>query len=177
MSFAISITSPDTTDATNHSTDGASASEPIMFRNVDIVSPLLSSTWNQSLNCSWELSRSKYVLHTEKMKRKEHQQLDFKKQKVLKANPTIKFFGKSTQLIKICTTLRWQWSIQDKVLCRKLATKRVEDDEDKQSACSEVLVRQISQLPNARSGDSLQLMKSVASASCCKYSCNLLQNS
>jgi hypothetical protein len=37
MSFAISITSPDTTDA-------GSASEPIMLRNVDMVSPLLSST-------------------------------------------------------------------------------------------------------------------------------------
>jgi len=54
MSFAISITSPDTTDATDHHTDGGSASdhrtdggsasEPIMLRNVDIVSPLLSST-------------------------------------------------------------------------------------------------------------------------------------
>jgi hypothetical protein len=50
-------------------------------------------------------------------------------------------------------------NIQNKVLCRKLATKRVEDDEDKQSVCSQVLVRQISQLPNATSGDSLQLMK------------------
>jgi hypothetical protein len=43
MSFAISITSPDTTHA-DHCTDGGSASEPIMLRNVDIVSPLLSST-------------------------------------------------------------------------------------------------------------------------------------
>jgi hypothetical protein len=45
MSFAITITSPDTTDATDHGTDGGSAFEPIMLRNVDIVlSPLLSST-------------------------------------------------------------------------------------------------------------------------------------
>jgi len=131
------------------------------------------SPWNalaswvvQSMSCTQK-----------KWKEKNINNRTFKKQRVSKANPTIKFFGKSTQLIKICTTLRWQSSIQDKVLCRKLATKRVEDDEDKQSACSEVLVRQISQLPNARSGDSLQLMKSVASASCCKYSCNLLQNS
>jgi hypothetical protein len=127
----------------------------------------------QSMSCTQKKWKEKNINNwTLKNKRywKPTQQLDFKKQKVLKANPT-------TQLIKICTTLRWQWSIQDKVLCRKLATKRVEDDEDKQSACSEVLVRQISQLPNARSGDSLQLMKSVASASCCKYSCNLLQNS
>jgi hypothetical protein len=43
MSFAISITSPDTTDA-DHCTDGGSASEPIMLLTVDIVSPLLSST-------------------------------------------------------------------------------------------------------------------------------------
>jgi hypothetical protein len=41
MSFAISITSPDTTNA---ATEGGSASEPIMLRNVDIMSPLLSST-------------------------------------------------------------------------------------------------------------------------------------
>jgi hypothetical protein len=41
MSFAISITSPDTTDA---ATAGGSASEPIMLSNVDIVSPLLSLT-------------------------------------------------------------------------------------------------------------------------------------
>jgi hypothetical protein len=40
MSFAISITSPDTTDAAS---DGGSASKPIMLlRNVDIVSPLFS---------------------------------------------------------------------------------------------------------------------------------------
>jgi hypothetical protein len=91
MSFAISITSPDTTDAADHCTDGGSASEPIMLRNVDIVSPLFSLTWNRSLNCSWELSCSKYVLHTDKMKRTEHQQLDFQKQRVSKANPTIKF--------------------------------------------------------------------------------------
>jgi len=38
-------------------------------------------------------------------------------------------------------------------------------------------LRQISQLANAASGDSLQLMKSVASASCCIYSSNLQQNS
>jgi hypothetical protein len=38
----------------------------------------------------------------------------------------------------------WQLSIQNKVLCRKLATKRVEDEGDKQSAWSQVLVRQIS---------------------------------
>jgi len=177
MSFAISITSPDTTDAADHSTNGGSASEPIMLRNVDIMSPLLSWTWNQSLNCSWELSGSKYVLHTEKMKRTEHQQSDFQKQRVSKANPTIKFFGKSSQLIKICTTLRWQLSIQDKVLCRELATKRVEDDGDKQSSCSQVLMRQMSQLANATSGDSVQLMKSVASASCCIYFSNLRQNS
>jgi hypothetical protein len=60
-----------------------------MLRNVDMVSLLLSLTENQSLNCSWELSRSKYVLHPEKMKRKEHQQSDFQKQRVSKANPTI----------------------------------------------------------------------------------------
>jgi hypothetical protein len=94
-------------------------------------------------------------------------------------NRTVKNKGyrKPTQLIKICTSLRWQSSIQEKVLCRKLATKRVEDDGDKQSSCSQVLVRQISQLANATSGDCLQLMKSVASASCCIYSSNLLQNS
>jgi hypothetical protein len=112
-----------------------------------------------------------------KLKRKEHQQSDFQKQRVLKANPMIKFFGQSTQLIKFCTTLRWQSSIQDKVLCRKLATKRVEDGVDKQSLCSQVLVSQISQLANATSGDCLQLMKSVASAPCCIYSSNLRQNS
>jgi hypothetical protein len=73
-------------------------------------------------------------------------------------------------LIKICTTLRWHSSIQEKVLCRKLATKRVEDNGDKQSLCSEVvLVREISELANATSGDCLQLMKSAASASCCIY--------
>jgi hypothetical protein len=49
MSFAISITSPDTTDA---ATNGGWASEPIMLRNVDMVSLLLSLTENQSLNCS-----------------------------------------------------------------------------------------------------------------------------
>jgi hypothetical protein len=80
-------------------------------------------------------------------------------------------------LIKICTTLRWQSSIQEKVLCKKLATKRVEDDGDKQSSCSQVLVKQISQLANATSGDSWQVMKSVASASCCICSSNLWQNS
>jgi hypothetical protein len=61
----------------------------------------------------------------------------------------------------------WQLSIQEKVLRRKLATKSLEDEGDKQSACSQVLVRQISQLAIATSGDSWQLMKSVASASCC----------
>jgi hypothetical protein len=41
MSFAISITSPDTTDAA--ATDGGSASKRIMLlRNVDMVSPLFS---------------------------------------------------------------------------------------------------------------------------------------
>jgi hypothetical protein len=46
MSFAITITSPDTTDdAIDHCTDGGSASEPIMLRNVDIMLlPLFSST-------------------------------------------------------------------------------------------------------------------------------------
>jgi hypothetical protein len=34
------------------------------------------------------------------MKRKEHKKSDFQKQRISKANPTIKFFGKSTQLIK-----------------------------------------------------------------------------
>jgi hypothetical protein len=92
MSFAISIRLPDTADAADHCTDGGLASEPIMLRNVDIMSPLLSLTWNQSLNCSWELSSSKYVLHTGKMKWKEHQQSDFQKQRVSKANPTINFF-------------------------------------------------------------------------------------
>jgi hypothetical protein len=40
------------------------------------------------------------------------------------------------------------------VLCRKVAAKRVEDGADNQSVCSQVLVRQISQLPNGASGDS-----------------------
>jgi hypothetical protein len=54
-----------------------------MLCNVDIVSPLLSSTWNQSLNL---LSRAKLFkvcpAHRKKMKRTEHQQLDFQKQRV-----------------------------------------------------------------------------------------------
>jgi len=41
MSFAISITSPNTTDA---ATDGGSAIELIMLSNVDIVSPLFNLT-------------------------------------------------------------------------------------------------------------------------------------
>jgi hypothetical protein len=41
MSFAISITSPNTSDV---ATDGGLAFEPIMFGNVDIMSPFLSST-------------------------------------------------------------------------------------------------------------------------------------
>jgi len=141
MSFAISITSPDTTDA-DHCTDGGLASEPIMLRNVDIMSPLLSSTWNQSLNCSWELSRSQYVLHPQKRKkRREHQQLGFQNKGYWKptqqSNFVIKSYGKSTQLIKTCTTLRWQWSLWDKVLCRKVAAKRVEDGVDNHSVCSQ----------------------------------------
>jgi len=75
------------------------------------------------------------------------------KTKGIKSQPNnqilfFKSYGKPTQLIKICTTLRRQLSIQEKVLCRKLATKRLEDDGGKQSACSQVLVRQISQLAN-----------------------------
>jgi hypothetical protein len=57
-------------------------------------------------------------------------------------------------LIKKFTTLRWWLSLWDKVLCRKVAAKRVEDGADNQSVCSQVLVRQISQLANAASGDS-----------------------
>ncbi len=158
ISFAISITTPNTTDA-DHCTDGGSASAPIMLRNVGIMSPLLSSTWNQSLHCSWELSPSQYVLHPKKKKRKEHQHQTFKTKAIenqLK-NQTFqkkKSYGKSIQLIKNCTTVRWWSSLQDKVLSRKVAAKRVEDGADKQSACSQVLVRQISQLANAASGDS-----------------------
>ncbi len=77
MSFAISITSPNTTDA-DHCTDGGSASAAIMLRNVGIMSPLLSSTWNQSLHCSWELSPSQYVLRPKRKKRKEHHNQTFK---------------------------------------------------------------------------------------------------
>jgi hypothetical protein len=86
----------------------------------------------------------------------------FKNKRYRKPTQQPNSFGKSTQLIKICTTLRWQLSIRDKVLCREFATKRVEDDGDKQSSCSQVLVRE---------------MKSVASASCCIYFSNLRQNS
>ncbi len=75
MSFAISITSPNTIDAT---IDGGSVVEPIMFGNVDIVSPLLSLTWTQSLHYSWKLSPLQYVLHPKKKKRKEHHNQTFK---------------------------------------------------------------------------------------------------
>jgi hypothetical protein len=57
-------------------------------------------------------------------------------------------------LIKNRTTLRWWWSLWDKVLCRKVVAKRVEDSVDNQSVCSQVLVRQIFQLANAASADS-----------------------
>ncbi len=40
------------------------------------------------------------------------------------------------------------------MLCRKVAVKRVEDGVDNQSVCSQVLVRQISQLANGASADS-----------------------
>jgi hypothetical protein len=50
--------------------------------------------------------------------------------------------------------LRWRWSLWNKVLCRKVAAKRVEDGVDNQSLCSQFLVRQISQLANAASADS-----------------------
>ncbi len=40
------------------------------------------------------------------------------------------------------------------MLCRKVAAKRVEDGADNQSVWCQVLVRQISQLANAASGDS-----------------------
>jgi hypothetical protein len=43
MSFAISITTPNNTDA-DHCTDGGSASAPTMLRQINIMSPLLSST-------------------------------------------------------------------------------------------------------------------------------------
>jgi hypothetical protein len=59
-------------------------------------------------------------------------------------------------LIKNCTTVRWWSSLRDKVLCRKVAAKRVEDGADKQSVCSQVLVRQISQLANAASRHSFR---------------------
>jgi len=65
-------------------------------------------------------------------------------------------------------------SLQNKVLCRKVAAKRVEDGADKQSACSEVLARQISQLANEASGDSFRtqvlLVLPAASAlqTCCR---------
>jgi hypothetical protein len=52
--------------------------------------------------------------------------------------------------------VRWWSSLQHKVLCRKVAAKWVEDGADKQSACSQVLVRQISQLANAASGVSFR---------------------
>jgi len=62
------------------------------------------------------------------------------------------------------------------VLCRKVAAKRVEDGAEQQSVCSQVFVRQISQLANGALGDSLKLIKSVASASSCICSFNLGQN-
>jgi len=63
------------------------------------------------------------------------------KQKLLKINSRIKLskknsYGKSIQLIKNRTTLRWRWSLWDKVLCRKVAAKRVEDGVDNQSVQS-----------------------------------------
>jgi len=86
MSFAISITLPNTTDADNR-TDGGSASAAIMLHNVGIMSPLLSSTWNESLHLSWELSPSQYVLHLKKKKRKEHHNKTFKTKKAMENQP------------------------------------------------------------------------------------------
>jgi hypothetical protein len=83
------------------------------------------------------------------------------KKNLSKINSTVKVstrksYGKSTRLIKNCTTVRWWSGLRDKVLCRKVAAKRVEDGADKQSVCSQVLVRQISQLANAASRHSFR---------------------
>ncbi len=104
-----------------------------------------------------------WVLHnmscTPRKRKEKNITIRVSKQKLLKINSRIrlskkKSSGKSTQLIKKFTTLRWWLSLWDKVLCRKVAAKRVEDGADNQSVCSQVLVRQISQLANAASGDS-----------------------
>jgi hypothetical protein len=89
-----------------------------------------------------------WVLHnmscTWRKKEEKNFTIRLSKQKLLKINSRIKLseknsYGKSIQLIKNYTTLRWRWSLWDKVLCRKVAAKRVEDGVDNQSVCSQVL--------------------------------------
>jgi hypothetical protein len=149
-----------------------------MLLTVDIVSPLLSSTWNQSLHYSWEPSPSQYVLHLKKKKRKEHHNQTFNTKATENQLKNQMFrkksYWKSTQLIKNCTTLRWLLSLWDKVLCRKIAGKRVEDGADNQSVCSQVLVRQISQLANATSTDSTD--ENYCECFLCICSSNVRQN-
>jgi hypothetical protein len=72
MSLAISITTPNTTDA-DHCTDGGSASAPTMLRQVNIMSPLLLRTESFTICPAPQKKRNK---------RKEHQQSDFQKKPI-----------------------------------------------------------------------------------------------
>jgi hypothetical protein len=104
-----------------------------------------------------------WVLHnmscTQRKRKEKNITIRLSKQKLLKINSRIRLSPKK-KLWKInpidnkFTTLRWRLSLWDKVLCRKVAAKRVEDGADNQSVCSQVLVRQNSQLVDAASGDS-----------------------
>ncbi len=120
---------------------------------------------------NWVLNNMSCTSKKKETKEKNINNQTFKKN-LSKINSTVKVstrksYGKSTQLIKNCTTVRWWSSLRDKVLCRKVAAKRVEDGADKQSACSQVLVRQISQLANAASGDSFRTHEKCCSCWIC----------